>query len=422
MTDFEIKKAKSDEKIYFLYDKGSGLRLQISPHGSKIFQLYYRFEKRSRVMSLGKYPYLTLKHARALTQKYKVKIFNGIDPLEEKEKKIQEKLYMQNSQIHIITEKWFDKFSNEVSVITYKKEKIRFNKHIMPHFARIGKNQEIIESRQIGSIKLREITTILLELEKSNQETAHRTFMLCRRIWGFATALGVIEYNMFSSIEKRSFLGLQKTKHYPKITDEMILGELLRALDTSQISQIIKCAIKFVAIIPLRAGNLSHLKWNYIDWETNTLTIPRHEMKNKNTNYSDFILPLPPQAMAVLEEVKVITGWGEWVFHGVKNKTSPMVVESADKALRIMGFSDEKRGRKQTLHSFRGTFRSLCETYQQEHNATFETKEAVLDHITGNSVVNAYKHKANYFEQMKSLLNWWANFLDKLKNSQGREV
>ena len=91
--------------------------------------------------------------------------------------------------------------------------------------------------------------------------------------------------------------------------------------------------------------------------------------------------------------------------------------ESMDKALRVMGFSDKERGRKQTLHSFRGTFRSLCDTYQKEHNATFEVKEAVLDHRIGNSMVAAYLHKADYFEEMKALLCWWADFLDRLKTS-----
>lgn len=91
--------------------------------------------------------------------------------------------------------------------------------------------------------------------------------------------------------------------------------------------------------------------------------------------------------------------------------------ESMDKALRVMGFSDKERGRKQTPHSFRGTFRSLCDTYQKEHNATFEVKEAVLDHRIGNSMVAVYLHKADYFEEMKALLCWWADFLDRLKTS-----
>lgn len=80
-----------------------------------------------------------------------------------------------------------------------------------------------------------------------------------------------------------------------------------------------------------------------------------------------------------------------------------------------MGFADEKRGRKQTIHSFRGTFRSLCNTYQSEHNASFEIKEAVLDHKVGNRVTEAYLYKVEYVEQIRPLLQWWADFLDRVR-------
>lgn len=41
-------------------------------------------------------------------------------------------------------------------------------------------------------------------------------------------------------------------------------------------------------------------------------------------------------------------------------------------------------------HSFRGTFRSLVETYAHIHKASFEVKEAILDHHIGGEVERAY--------------------------------
>ena len=95
-----------------------------------------------------------------------------------------------------------------------------------------------------------------------------------------------------------------------KITDEKILGELLRAID-SYSGIIIRNALRFTSIIPLRAENLSELKWAYIDLDKATLTIPRSKMKVKDKKLPDFILPLPRQAIAILQEIKELTGWGE---------------------------------------------------------------------------------------------------------------
>lgn len=141
-------------------------------------------------------------------------------------------------------------------------------------------------------------------------------------------------------------------------------------------------------------------------------------MKINNKNLPDFKLPLSDQAIGVLREIQVFTGFGEWIFHSATNFKKPMVGDSLVKALRNMGFNDETRGRKQVVHSFRGTFRSLCDTYQNEHNSSFEIKEAVLDHYVGNEVTRAYNHKADYTEQMRPLLQWWADFLDRVKRVQ----
>ena len=49
----------------------------------------------------------------------------------------------------------------------------------------------------------------------------------------------------------------------------------------------------------------------------------------------------------------------------------------ANVALQRMGYRN-----KQTLHGFRGIYRSLVDTYQNEHNISYEVKKRFLDHPT----------------------------------------
>ena len=178
---------------------------------------------------------------------------------------------------------------------------------------------------------------------------------------------------------------------------------------------IVKNVLRFVSLLPLRAENLCTLKWEQVNFEKAIITIPRQDMKVKNKNLPDFTLPLPHQAVSILKEIQAITGWGVWVFHGARNNKVHVNKESGNKALRIMGFIDEVNGRKQTLHSFRGTFRSLTETYATQHKASFEVRERCIDHNERNEAVRAYTHKADYTEQMRELLQWWANYLEGVK-------
>lgn len=64
LTDSEVKKAKLRPKPYKLAD-GGGMFLQVNPDGSKYWRLKYRVVGREKKLSLGVYPEVTLKEARA---------------------------------------------------------------------------------------------------------------------------------------------------------------------------------------------------------------------------------------------------------------------------------------------------------------------------------------------------------------------
>lgn len=415
LTDTEIKKAKSTDKDYKLFD-GGGLFMLVKTNGGKLWRLKYNFEGKEKLLSLGTYPTTSLLEARAKRDEHKREIAKGIDPSAER-KEIKTNIEVQkienealkNGQFHLVTYGWLDTLTNDETTMT--KRRRAFERDIFPYLCEYDKQHVIVSSKHIGAITHGELLRIINEKEKTAAETARRLFTDCNRLWLYAISHGHASFNITTNISKKDALKKQVKNHYAKITDEKILGELLRAIDNYS-GIIIRNALRFTSIIPLRAENLSELKWSYIDLDKATLTIPRSKMKVKDKKLPDFMLPLPRQAIAILQEIKELTGWGEWVFHGISKPLVHMDKESPNKALRSMGFSDETNGRKQTIHSFRGTYRSLCETHAREHVASFEVMEKVLDHQEANQAVRAYTHKADYTEQMRELLQWWADFLD----------
>ena len=163
--------------------------------------------------------------------------------------------------------------------------------------------------------------------------------------------------------------------------------------------------------IPLRASNLVNLKWEYIDFENKKLTIPRKEMKNHNPNLPDFVMPLTDEVISILEEQKRFRQSRIYVF---AIDGQPINAESLNGALKRMGYNNKQKGRYQRTHSFRKTLRSLADTYQQEHNQSYETKEIALDHYDNNRVALAYSYKADYYKQLQKLMQWWSDFVLKL--------
>jgi integrase len=138
-------------------------------------------------------------------------------------------------------------------------------------------------------------------------------------------------------------------------------------------------------------------------------------MKIKDINLQDFKLPMSKEVINILNEQKQFTAHQEWVFLGSNNR-SPINSESPNKALKIMGFNDEKNGKKITMHGFRGTCRSLLDTLDTKNKFSFEAKEKLLDHHDNSKVVRAYTNKSDYFEHIKPIVYFWSNFiLEQLK-------
>ncbi len=420
LTDTTIAKAKGKEKKYKLYD-GKGLFLLVMPTGSKRWRLKYRFNNKEKEYAIGTYPETTLLKARKKRDELRSLIADGIDPNEKKkqdkqvateEKKLTD--FEIQSQLHLVVNEWLILHEKKVSAYTAKKTRALLYKRLLPPFATFTPKGYVDTSIPISHIKHFEITVLLKEVAKDTEYTAKKLKQFLGRIWLFAVTSGYCDTNIIANISNE-VLPAPQTKNSPKITDEVILGKLLNDIDNYSGNIIVKASLQFVVYTMLRARNLAELKWEYIDFENRTMTIPRRLMKLKDKNLDDFTLPLVNQAMTILEELHKLTGSNEYVFAIADKHISS---ETGNKALRIMGYNDESKGMKQRLHSFRGTYRSLANTHQEKHNASLEAREAVLDHHLGGKVERAYTHKSNYVEQMRGLLEWYADYLEGLKNEQ----
>ena len=107
LTDTGIKKAKPKEKAYSLNDSG-GLYLWITPAGGRLWRWAYRFDRKEKLMSLGKYPVVSLAMARQRHIEARKLLATGIDPMaQRKAEKTAEKAAVENS-FQSITAQWLE--------------------------------------------------------------------------------------------------------------------------------------------------------------------------------------------------------------------------------------------------------------------------------------------------------------------------
>ena len=79
LIDVRIRSLKPADKPH-KYSDGGGLFLFIPPSGSKLWRMAYRFEGKSRLLSFGAYPAVSLKDARERRDEARRLLAKGIDP------------------------------------------------------------------------------------------------------------------------------------------------------------------------------------------------------------------------------------------------------------------------------------------------------------------------------------------------------
>ena len=407
LSDLKIKKSKAKEKPYILTD-GYGLQLLIKPNEHKLWE--FRFKSpttlKTRKTSFGLYPQVSLLNARKKRDTFFDLIAQEIDPIDYLKQEKIEILKDKDGQAIDVVYEWLEKESLSTKENTHKGKVRVFENDVIPFF----------RNKHINDIDIPDIVELLEIKHLQAPEIASRLFNYLDNLFRYAVLKRYCTRNIMSDIRKSDLIKPRTAKHMPKITNEKILAELIDSIYNYKGGHSVKNALKLVLHIPLRAENLCKLKWEQIDFEENTITIPREFMKLKNINLDSFVMPISSEAMNIINEQKVYTQHQQYVFLGTDFK-SFINKESPNRALERMGFNDEKRGRKIRLHGFRGTFRSLSDTLDLEGKFSFEVKERALDHHDKNLVVRAYTNKANYLIQLRELMNWWSEYLMSLKTN-----
>lgn len=409
LSDLKIKNAKIKEKDYQLGDLG-GLYLLVKKNGSKLWQVRFTSPttRKRNILSIGKYPEISLSQARLARDKYKEQIANGIDPI--KHKRLSEQKVIKDTKgiCSNLIDEWLEKESKSTKLITHKSKTRLFEKDIKPF---IGK-------KHIKDVTIDDILKII-ENKSTAQEMASRVYTYLENLFRYAVLMKQCDRNILADIRKKDVVKPRVAKHMAKITDLEILKDLVQKIYSYYGNHNIRNALKLVLHIPLRAENLCHLKWEHINFDKKILKIPRENMKLNNINLDDFILPLTDAVLSILKEQESMqyhyTNKDGYVFLG-RDNNRPINKISPNKALYRMGFNNEKLGSKIRLHGFRGTFRSLMDTLDTKGEFSFEVKERSLDHHDKNLVVRSYNHKANYQKQMIELMKFWSEFICSLQS------
>ena len=394
LTDTALKNAKPKEKKYKLSDE-KGLYVLVLPTGGKYFQFDYAFAKKRKTISFGVYPEVTLREAREEHAIARKQIDQGIDPSDARKAK-KHSLYINSSNsFYEIASQWFEKNKSKWSP-KYAKEK--WHKLEMDIFPYMG-------ARPINNITTQELLSIINKIEARGAiETAHRTKNIVREVYVMAVASGIADRNIAHDLDG-ALSAKPPVTHRATITDPIKVGGLLRAIDGFAGTFVVKCALMLSPYVFLRPGEVAQAEWAEIDLQNKIWKIPAGKMKMNRVH----LVPLADQVMQILEDLHPLSGTSKYVFPSLRTKSRHMNESTVNAAIRNMGYTSEEI----CAHGFRG----MASTLLYENGFDGDIIEMQLAHVETNEVKAAYNH-AKYLPKRTEMMQWWANYLDELKNAK----
>ncbi|GHV51309.1 integrase [Synergistales bacterium] len=386
LTETQIRALKPKDKRYMVYDD-NGLYLKIMTSGNKHWRYRYYEGKKELKLSLGEYPFLGLRDAREKRDDLKKGKAHGVDP----------KVALHPPEaltFKKVATEWYEKNIHGVMSEKYQyKVMSRIERFLFP----------FIGDTPINEVTATKILTALRVIEdRGMNETTHTVHQISSQILRYAVASGYIEHNPAADL--KGALAPVVAKHNASLTDPAKIRDLLRAMAAFVGSHIVKNALWFSAYVFQRPGEIRHMEWTELNFETCEWRIPAEKMKMRRPH----IIPLSNQAYAILERMKTFTGHGKYVFPSIRTSdgSRPMSENTITATLRRLGFS----GDEMTAHGFR----SMASTTLHEQGWHSDAIERQLSHVEGNSVKAAYNY-AEYLPERREMMQAWADWLDNLK-------
>ena len=388
LTNTAILNASTTDKPFKMTD-GQGLYLLVNTAG-KYWRMDYRYHRKRKTLALGVYPKVTLKMARNKHHAARKLLDEDVDPGQVR-KDAKQELYSKDTFENIARE-WHKKHQHLWCEEYTLKIMRRFEMYIFPHLG----------DKPIKMIKALDLLAVLRRTE--NQGILVTTHLLrndCSQVFRYAVAIGKAEYDISAAL--RGAIPPPKSRRRSAITDPKKVGGLLRAIEEYNGHFVTRCALQLIPLVFLRTVELRSAEWSEIDLEKKMWKIPEEKMKMKNPH----IIPLPDQAIKILKEIEPYSAYkSEYVFPSLLSNKRPMSKNTLNSAIRRMGYTKEEM----CAHGFR----SMASTLLNENGWDGDLIEIQLSHTESNNSRAAYNH-AKYINKRREMLQWWADYLDKLK-------
>ena len=326
---------------------------------------------------------MSLQNARQRNIEIKRLIADGVNPKDDKKKTQADN--DGSRAFDTIAQRWHDDRKAHIAPTTYSRDYSQYQRDIKP----------VIGHMNIEDITAPDVLAIGKAIEaRGASDMARRAMRQTGQIFKQAIREGLTNINPANDLTEA--LKPHKVKHHSRITSQQ-LPKLLQDINAYEGDLLVKLGLWFMCYTFVRTQELRFMEWSEIDYKAKIWRIPADKMKMDRLH----LVPLAPQTMAILEQIKALGFSDQYVFFNTSTR-KPYSMNAFITALWRMGYKGRMTG-----HGFRG----LASTTLHEQEYMHEAIELQLAHEKENKISKAY-NGAQHLPYRTKMMNEWANFID----------
>lgn len=404
LTDAKVRTAKPRPKAYKIAD-ANRLFLMVTPSGGKLWRWNYEYDGKNKTMAFGAYPLVSLADAREKRDEAWSMLCEGHDPSVAKRLKIEANLEAGRQTFERVAREWYGNAKAQWATI---------------HASDVIRSLERDVFPTIGSLPIAQLTPplilgVLREIETRGAiETAKRVRQRISAVFIYAVAQGIATSDPAEKLG--AVLKPLRKGRQPAITDIVPLRQMILTAEEDNARPITRLGLRMLALTAVRPSELRGAEWaefEDLDGKLPLWRIPSTRMKGdlsrKEEINGDHLVPLTPQALAVLRAIWPLTGGGPLVFPSNRHAHRPMSENAIGYLLNRAGYHGHH-----VPHGFRAAFSTIMNEWAERNGDPHDRKviDLMLAHVPKDKVEGAY-NRAAYMPRRRELAEIWANMLSE---------
>ncbi|MEB4592005.1 integrase arm-type DNA-binding domain-containing protein [Candidatus Thiothrix sp. Deng01] len=393
LTDTAVKNAKpKPDGKPAKHTDGGGLYLWVT-QSAKVWRYDYTrpITGKRNTLVIGNYPETGLRDAREQHQTARDLLARGIDPSEHRKAQEAAERDMMANSFESVALEWLVKFRHTWSDSTYSKITGILRRAVFPWLG----------ARNIATIEPPDVLEVLRRQEAGGKlETAHKARQYIGQICRYAVATG--RSTRDPTPDLKGAIPPVINKSYAALTNPQEVGKLMQDIGRYPGRFETRLLLQASAYMFTRPGEVRQMQWAEINPDRSQWLIPAERMKLRQ----EHIVPLSRQMLALLDEIKPLTGYRQYVFPGRNDPRQPASNSVVRQALIRMGYQPDVM----QAHGFRSTASTLL---HEELHYPSDVIEKQLAHAVGSKVRRVYD-RSQHLPERTRMMQEWADYLDRL--------